>query len=178
MAGDHVLNRIRNLVNFGLRYPNVTHGKNVHVQWSTSIGRNRKIVIGDDVGIGKNCALHCDLRVGNKVLIAGAVAFVGSDDHVYDRVGVPIWDSGRGDQRRTIVEDDVWIGWGAIILSGATIGRGSIIAAGSVVVGDVPPYSIMIPQKARLLRRRFTPEQAAEHDDALREAGVLSAASS
>ena len=135
---------------------------------------NRTITLGNDVGIGRNCALHCDLTIGNKVLIAGAVAFVGSDDHVYDTVGTPIWDSGRGDRRKTIVEDDVWIGWGAVILSGARIGRGSIIAAGSVVVGDVPPYSIMVPHKARLLRTRFSPEQAAKHDAALRVSGVLS----
>jgi virginiamycin A acetyltransferase len=67
----------------------------------------------------------------------------------------------------TVIEDDVWIGWGAIILSGARIGRGSIIAAGAVIVGDVPPYSIMVPPKARVLRSRFSPDDAARHDQAL-----------
>lgn len=174
MNGDHFLNKARNALYFGLRYPWVKRGRNVHVQWSTTMcSPHRHIVLGNDVGIGRNCTFQCDVEIGNKVLIAGAVAFVGSDDHVYDTVGTPMWNSGRGDARKTVVEDDVWIGWGAIILSGARIGRGSIIAAGAVIVGDVPSYSIMIPQKARLLRSRFTPEDAARHDEALAAQGLM-----
>jgi acetyltransferase-like isoleucine patch superfamily enzyme len=174
MASDHWLNRARNLLYFGVRYPWVKHGRNVHVQWSTTMwSAHRHVIIGNDVGLGKNCTIQCDLEIGNKVLIAGAVAFVGSDDHVYNRIGTPMWDSGRGDARTTIVEDDVWIGWGSIILSGARIGRGSIIAAGSVVVGEVAPYSIMIPQKAKLLRSRFSPEESAAHDETLSAQGLF-----
>lgn len=174
MASDHLLNKARNFLYFGLRYPWVRHGRNVHVQWSTTMwSPHRHVVLGDDVGIGQRCTVQCDLEIGNKVLIAGNVAFVGSDDHVYDKVGEPIWDSGRGDTKKTVVEDDVWIGWGATILSGARIGRGSIIAAGCVVVGDVEPYSIMIPQKAKCLKRRFTPEEAERHDAELTRRGVL-----
>lgn len=173
MSRDHILNRFRNLLYFGLRYPWVTRGRNVHVQWSTTMwSPHRRVVIGDDVGIGRHCTIQCDLRIGSKVLIASSVAFVGSDDHLFDRVGVPIWDSGRGDTRETVVEDDVWIGFGAIILSGARIGRGSVIAAGSVVVGDVPPYSIVIPQKARRLRSRFSEADIVRHDAALRSCGL------
>jgi len=174
MNEEHLLNTVRNLLFFGLRYPWVKHGKNVHVQWSTVIWSPHKhVVLGNDVGIGRQCTIQCDLEIGSKVLIAGHVAFVGSDDHSFNTVGVPIWDSGRGDARKTIVEDDVWIGWGAVILSGARIGRGSIIAAGSIIVGEVPPYSIMLPQKARVLRTRFTPDQALAHDAALRAQGLL-----
>ena len=175
MPGDHFLNKARNVLYFGIRYPWVKHGRNVHVQWSTTIWSPHKhVIIGNDVGIGSNCTISCDLEIGNKVLIAGAVAFVGSDDHVYDTVGTPIWDSGRGDARKTIVEDDVWIGWGTIVLSGARIRRGSIIGAGSVIVGEVPAYSIMVPPKARMVRTRFTPEQAKLHDASLERHGALS----
>lgn len=168
MPRDHFLNRVRNVLYFGLRYPWVRHGRNVHVQWSTRMwSPHRHIVIGDDVGIGPGCIFQCDVEIGNKVLIAGSVAFVGSDDHRFDTAGTTIWDSGRGDTRKVVVEDDVWIGHGAILLSGATIGRGSIVAAGAVIVGDVEPYSIMVPQKAQLLRKRFSPEHAALHDRAL-----------
>lgn len=174
MTQDHLLNRIRNLFYFGIRYPWVKHGRNVHVQWSTRMwSPHRNVVIGHDVGIGRHCTIQCDLEIGNKVLIAGAVAFIGSDDHIYNKVGEAMWDCDRGDARKTIVEDDVWIGWGAIVLSGARIGRGSIIAAGSVVVGDVPPYTIMVPQKARALRTRFSQAQAAQHEAALRPTGLF-----
>jgi len=175
MPGDHFFNKARNVLYFGIRYPWVKHGTNVHVQWSTTMwSPNKHVILGNDVGIGRNCSIACDLEIGNKVLIAGAVAFVGSDDHIYDTVGTPIWDSGRGDARKTVVEDDVWIGWGAIILSGARICRGSIIGAGSVIADEVVPYSIMVPQKARVLRARFTPEQAELHDASLERQGALS----
>lgn len=170
MSSDHFMNRARNLLYFGLRYPWVVRGSNVHVQWSTRMWSPRRhIKMGNDVGIGPHCTIQCDLEIGNKVLIASYVAFVGSDDHTFDKVGQAIWDGGRGGGRMTVVEDDVWIGWGAIILSGARIGRGSVIAAGSVVVGDVAPYSVMVPPKARLLRMRFTAEEAALHDQAMEQ---------
>jgi acetyltransferase-like isoleucine patch superfamily enzyme len=171
MARDHLLNRLRNALYFGIRYPWVKRGRNVHVQWSATMwSPHRHVVIGDDVGIGPRCTIQCDLEIGSKVLIAGGVAFVGSDDHRFDVVGKTMWDSGRGDARKVVVEDDVWIGQNAIVLSGSRIGRGSIVAAGSVVVGDVEPYSIVVPQKARLIRKRFTPQQIEEHERILASA--------
>ena len=162
---DHFLNRVRNWLYFGIRYRWVRHGRNVHVKWSTVMwSPHRDIVIGSDVGIGQNCLLQCDLTIGNKVLIAANVAFVGSDDHRTDLVGTAMWDAGRNDARRVVVEDDVWIGHGAIVLSGSRIGRGSIIGAGALIVGIVEPYSVMVSGKARPLRRRFSPEDAARHD--------------
>ncbi|CAH0530281.1 DapH/DapD/GlmU-related protein [Vibrio hippocampi] len=50
---------------------------------------------------------------------------------------------------------DVWIGHGAIVLPGVTIGNGSIVGAGSVVTKDVPPYTIVVGNPARVLRPRF-----------------------
>jgi acetyltransferase-like isoleucine patch superfamily enzyme len=131
---------------------------------------HNNIVIGDNVGIGFRCLLLCDIEIGNKVLIAGHVAMVGADDHRFDVVGVAMWDAGRGDTRKVVIEDDVWIGHGAIILSGSRIGRGAIVAAGAVISGNVEPYSIMIPQKASFLRKRFTDKDSVEHEKMLRQA--------
>jgi acetyltransferase-like isoleucine patch superfamily enzyme len=167
---DHLLNRVRNALYFGVRYPWVRRGRNVHVKWSTVMWSPHKhIVIGDNVGIGYRCVLHCDIEIGNKVMIAGHVAMIGADDHRYDVVGQAMWDSGRGDARKVIVEDDVWIGHGAIILSGSRIGRGAIVAAGSVIAGDVEPYSIVIPPKASLVRKRLAEKDLSEHERILRE---------
>jgi acyl-[acyl carrier protein]--UDP-N-acetylglucosamine O-acyltransferase len=58
-------------------------------------------------------------------------------------------------------------------LSGVTIGRGSIIGAGSVVTKDVPPYSISFGCPARVFRSRFTPEQIVEHERVLRARGLF-----
>lgn len=57
-----------------------------------------------------------------------------------------------------IVEDEAWIGSNAIILSGVTIGKGAIIAAGAVVTRDVPPYAIVGGNPARLIKYRFSDE--------------------
>lgn len=55
----------------------------------------------------------------------------------------------------TVVEDDAWIGFGAIVMSGVTIGKGAIVAAGAVVTKDVPPYAIVAGVPAKVIRYRF-----------------------
>ena len=55
-----------------------------------------------------------------------------------------------------IVQDDVWIGYGATILSGLTIHQGAVIAAGAVVTKDIPPYAIAAGVPARVIKYRFT----------------------
>ena len=54
-----------------------------------------------------------------------------------------------------IIGDDVWIGMDATILSGVTIGQGAVIAAGSVVVKDIPPYAIVGGNPAKVIKYRF-----------------------
>lgn len=61
----------------------------------------------------------------------------------------------RNQKEKIIVEDDVWIGAGSMILSGVKIGQGAVIAAGSVVVNSVAPYSIVGGVPARLIKYRF-----------------------
>lgn len=97
-------------------------------------------------------------------MIACNVAFLNSDDHNYQVVGKAMWNSGRGDKHRIQVEDDVWIGHGAILLAPCRVGRGAIVAAGSVVTRDVPPYAIVGGNPAKTIKMRFTPEQILEHE--------------
>jgi acetyltransferase-like isoleucine patch superfamily enzyme len=61
----------------------------------------------------------------------------------------------RGD---IVIGSDVWLGVGALILSGVTVGHGAVVAAGAVVVKDVPPYAIVGGNPARILRMRFEGE--------------------
>lgn len=167
----HALNGFRNFLVFRIRYRWVRYGRNVHCQWSAFFGSpHREATLGDDIGIGCRCIFLSDVRIGNKVMIAPHVAFVNRSDHRYDVVGRTMWDSGRGkDGSRVIVEDDVWIGHGAIVVSPLTIGRGAVVAAGSVVTRDVPRYAIVAGVPAKVVRMRFTPEQIVAHERILAE---------
>jgi acetyltransferase-like isoleucine patch superfamily enzyme len=171
---NNLLNYIRTILLFHVRYPWITYGRNVHVQWSTTFwAPQRKICLGDNVGIGSNCYIASDLVIGNDVMIAPQVALLSRHTHRYDIVGASMFQSPRGDRDEIVIEDDVWIGFGVIVMSGVRIGRGSVIAAGAVVLKDVPPYSIFIPIQTHVLRKRFSAEQIELHEAGLKAAGVM-----
>jgi acetyltransferase-like isoleucine patch superfamily enzyme len=115
----------------------------------------RDIVIGHNVQFGHYCSIASDVHFGNNILLAGRVCFVGKNDHKYDIPGQYIWDGERGKDGITIVEDDVWIGHNTTIIAGVTIGKGSIIAAGSLLNKDVPPCEIWGGLPARKIKDRF-----------------------
>ena len=106
------------------------------------------------------------VRAGKYVMFAPDVTIAGAD-HVFDQPGVPMYFAGRPDIPETVIGDDVWIGARVCILAGVTIGRGSIIAMGSVVTKDVPAYSIVGGVPAKLIRERFDAAAAQIHDEML-----------
>jgi acetyltransferase-like isoleucine patch superfamily enzyme len=162
-------NWLRTTIYFWVRCRYAQRRGLVRIPWSVSMWAPNKIVeLGDCVQFGPRCIVQCDIRFGSHVLIAGNVAFVGRSDHRFDVVGRTIWDSPRGVAEVTVVEDDVWIGYGAIILSGHTIGQGSVIAAGAVVVSDVDRYSIVAGVPAREIAKRFSEDEILRHEEALR----------
>ncbi len=104
------------------------------------------------------------LIIGDFCSIAPGVTFIVSADHSLDTLstfpmrvkvlGENVFEGkGKGD---TVVDDDVWIGNGATILSGVHIGQGAVIAAGAVVTGDVPPYAVYGGVPAKLIKYRFS----------------------
>lgn len=103
------------------------------------------------------------IEIGNYCSIAGEVHFVMGGEHDYKRLSTfpfseKIYHNGLDGicKGPIIVRDDVWIGFGSIILSGVTIGQGSVIAAGSIVTKNVPPYSVWIGN--RVQKKRFSEE--------------------
>lgn len=112
---------------------------------------------------------HADekLIIGNFVSIAENVKFILGGNHRIDTLtnyplyskyilNSPLHDANT--KGPIIVKDEVWIGCEVIILSGSTLGKGCIIAAGSVVTKDVPDYAIVAGNPAKVLRFRFEKE--------------------
>ena len=161
-------NWLRTAAYFSMRCSYARRRGLVRIPWSVSIwAPNRIVEFGNRVQFGPRCTIQCDIRFGNDVLIAGNAAFVGRIDHCTDVVGKTIWDSPRGPSLVTTVEDDVWIGYGAIVLSGVTVGRGSVIAAGAVVTTDVERYTVVAGLPARKVAERFSADDIQRHEELL-----------
>ncbi|WP_342645889.1 DapH/DapD/GlmU-related protein [Mucilaginibacter sp. CSA2-8R] len=128
------------------------------------IWARQKIQIGCNFYIGRDSFIESDVTIGDNVIWANRVALVGRYDHHYQQIGVPVRLASQirdadynwlGLNSMTIIGSDVWVGYGSTILSGVTIGDGSIIAAGSVVTKDVEAYSIYGGVPAKKIRDRF-----------------------
>jgi acetyltransferase-like isoleucine patch superfamily enzyme len=161
---------LRNLRHFYLihfKWRKYRFGKNPYIGRAVYLWAKHTIVTGDNFYVGKFSQIECDTEIGDNVMLANRVALIGRFDHNFTEIGVPIrlaskirdknynW---KGLYEKIIIGDDVWIGYGAIILSGVKIGQGSIIAAGSVVTRNVEPCSIYAGNPARKIKDRFESE--------------------
>lgn len=106
------------------------------------------------------------LVIGDFVSIASNVVFMAGGNHKMDsfstfpfKVKFLNYKFEALTKGPIIVKDDVWIGFGSLVLSGVTIGQGAVIAAGSVVTKDVPPYAIVGGNPAHVIRYRFSNEK-------------------
>lgn len=150
----YIFNILRTWYLFHIKYPWVKYEGFVRVMTNTSFAK-MDIRIGHNVQFGQYCNVASNVYFGNYILMAGRVCFVGKNDHEFSQPGKYIWQGKRGSDGTTIVEDDVWIGHNATIIAGVRIGRGSIIAAGSVVNKDIPPCEIWGGVPAKKIRERF-----------------------
>lgn len=152
---------------------NIKLGKTSTFGRGTVLYAPNQITIGENVYIGKYCSLETDIEIGNDVLLGNNVGLIGKYDHDFSCIGKSIKDSpwiGDNDYRfkgkglNIVIGNDVWIGYGSIIMSGVRIGRGAIVAAGSVVLKDVEPYTIVAGNPARVVSKRFDDNQIREHE--------------
>jgi acetyltransferase-like isoleucine patch superfamily enzyme len=156
---------------------NVSMGRGFHVGPGSVLWAPESLVLGKDVYVGKNVTIEVDGMVGDGVLFANLSGVVGRTDHDKDDRGKSIRRSRWvGDfpeilSLPTTIGSDVWIGYGAIVLSGVTIGDSSIIAAGTVVIGDIPSNSIAVGNPARVVGTRFSESELAIHWNELEATG-------
>lgn len=118
------------------------------------------IIIGDYSAVTSRVKLVGPVTLGNKVTIGSGAQITGLT-HNFEDINIPIRDQGVA-PNITVVEDDVWIGGNSVIIQGLTIGTHSIIASGSVVTKDVPQYSVVAGNPARVIKKYNFDTQAWE----------------
>ena len=128
-----------------------------------TFGHGGKIVLGDWCYVGEGARIWsaASIVIGNRVLISHAV-------NIFDNLTHPLQASQRHQQTKeifqrghprelalgeqpVIIHDDAWIGAGAFVLRGVTLGQGAIVAAGAVVTKDVPPAATVAGNPAKVL---------------------------
>jgi acetyltransferase-like isoleucine patch superfamily enzyme len=126
-----------------------------------------KISIGSDCYLGDNSRIWSgeSVLIGNRVFMSHDVNIHDTNSHSIDphlryQHFLAIMSTGHPHENNVdivsqavVIEDDVWIGFNSAILKGVTIGRGAIIAAGSIVTKDVPPFSIVAGNPAKIVKK-------------------------
>jgi acetyltransferase-like isoleucine patch superfamily enzyme len=123
-------------------------------------GKTGPIFIGKRGDIGANAVITSSsgVYIGDHAMIAGNCYIGGARYHTHQR-GVPMKDQGIFTRGPVVIEDDVWLGAGVVVIDGVRIGTGSIIGAGSVVTKDIPEYSVAVGAPAKVVRGRFDTER-------------------
>jgi len=153
---------------------------------------------GKNSYIGKNCFLRGNIYLGSNVILGRGTHLVSTranlwihdnvvfgpnitiytGDHPTNVIGRHIselTDKEKVDPRLdqdVVVESGCWIGANALILKGVTIGRGSVIGAGSVVTKSIPPYSVYVGVPASRIVPRFEEAECEAHERILKERGM------
>ncbi|RAL64427.1 hypothetical protein DID88_001903 [Monilinia fructigena] len=134
-------------------------GDNVVVEAPFTCDYGYNISIGQDVAIGKNCTIldTCEVKIGDRCNIGPNVSIYTAALHTDPkrRLG----SRGPNQGKKIIIQEDCWIAGGVTILPGRIIGKGSTVGAGSVVTRDVPPYTVVCGNPARVIRGLYPPHE-------------------
>ena len=126
-----------------------------------------KITIGENTYIGPSTIIQAkeSVKIGNNVIIANNVMIVDNNNHPTDPdmryqmsmcddfLHDELWSWKYAESKPIVIEENVWIGRDSRILKGVTIGKGSIVALGSIVTKDVPPYTIVAGNPAKVVKK-------------------------
>lgn len=138
VVGDHVTLDGKSTFIFAVRY---SDDPCLEIGSHTGIGHNCAFVVGKRISIGSNCR------------IAYSVQMFDTPGHPMDpetrKAGLP---ARNEDVQPIVIEDNVWIGSSSIVYPGVRIGQGSVVAAGSVVMNNVPANTVVAGNPARQIR--------------------------
>lgn len=126
-------------------------GVNVNVERGANFSRN--LSIGNNSGIGANAKLQGEVCIGENVMM-GPECYIYTVNHKFDSVDIPMCKQGYTNPQPVKIGNDVWIGSRVTILPGITAGDGVIIGAGAVVTKDIPDFTVVGGNPARVLKKR------------------------
>lgn len=122
-----------------------TYGPLCVESWSAN---NEGLIIGN----------YCSISVGVKFLLGGNHNYNTISSYPFKVMMFKTESEEAFSKGKIIIEDDVWIGMDVTILSGVRVGKGSVIGTGSVVAKDIEPYSIVVGNPAKIIKKRFNDE--------------------
>ena len=128
-------------------------GTNVNIERCADFGTGKGIKIGNNSGLGVDCAVRGPLEIGDNVMM-GRWVNIMTNSHDTSRTDIPMNMQGSKPKQKVKIGSDVWIGNRVIILPGKTIGNGVIIGAGAVVTKDVPDYAVVAGVPAKIIKYR------------------------
>ena len=131
-----------------------------------------KISIGNNTYIGPGSIIQSkeSVIINDNVIIANNVLIVDNNNHPVDPamrlkmsacedfMNDELWTWKYAESKPIVIEENVWIGRDSRILKGVTVGKGSIVALGSIVTKDVPPYTIVAGNPAKVVKHLDRPE--------------------
>lgn len=141
----HNLTRAKNC--FNARWVSVGNGTYGDLDIRHFGNPNERVVIGNYCSIGPECVF----------LTGGEHRYDGLSTYPF-RIKLGLCDNESVSRGPIVLEDDVWLGFRVTVMSGVTIGKGAVVAAGAVVTKDVPPYAIVGGVPAKLIKYRFAEE--------------------
>jgi acetyltransferase-like isoleucine patch superfamily enzyme len=126
---------------------------------------NSTIMIGREVQIGRFLLMSCTnfVQLEDHVLLSERV-FVGDNNHSFSHPYVPIIQQPNKKGTKIVIGRGSWIGVGAAILSGTSLGQNCIVGANSVVDSSFPSHSVIGTEKAKLLFRRYDDNSLSDYD--------------
>ncbi len=133
--------------------PCVIIGANSSFTFNPLVG-TPQIVLGKGVNLGKHNDFGCSERIIiEDFVITAPYVHITDRDHCYEDITTPIMHQPTRTRGPVVVGQGSWIGFGAQIMSGVSIGRQCVVAAGAIVTKDVPDFCVVGGNPARILRR-------------------------
>lgn len=136
-------------------------GRELFIAQNVSLRHCYNLTMGDFVSINQDTIIHSrgGVTIGNHVLM-GQRVMINTGDHEYADTTIPIREQ-RITYKPIRIGNDVFLGMGAIVMSGINIADGTVVAAGAVVTKDTEPYTVVGGIPARVISRRHRPASPA-----------------